>query len=370
MVPPRDLLRVTDAGLWCEAGDFFVDPWLPVDRAIVTHAHADHARAGSARYLAASEGVSLLAHRLPGARIEGAAWGERRVLNGVTVSLHPAGHIRGAAQVRVEHRGEVWVVSGDYKRDADPTASAFEVVTCHTFITEATFALPVYRWLPVPVLIADIVAWATDVRSRGGCAILLTYTLGKAQRLLAELAPLVDAPVLVHGAVEPLNTLYRAAGVALAPTQLVRDTGRENRQRRALVLAPPTAAVPGWLRRFHEPETAFASGWMRLRGTRRRRALDRGFAISDHADWPALLRTILETGASRVLATHGDSAALVRLLAERGLDAGALATRFSGDGGEAAEDSETASGGEDAHGEGGTPDAADGDTPGGAWPQP
>lgn len=327
----RDLLRVTDAGLYCEAGRFHVDPWRPVDRAIVTHAHGDHARFGHARYLAAAEGRTLLSHRLPGASIEAVAYGERRTFNGVHVSLHPAGHIRGSAQVRVEHRGEVWVVSGDYKREADPTCTSFEPVRCDVFVTEATFALPVYRWAPPATVVADLVAWASGVRAAGGCAILLAYTLGKSQRLLAELAPFLDAPVLVHGAVEPLNALYREAGVSLAPTRLVRETDRGRRQLGALVLAPPGAVTPGWLRRFEAPQTAFVSGWMRLRGTRRRQAVDRGFAMSDHADWGALLTTIAETGASRVLATHGDSAALVRLLRERGLEAASLRTEFAGE---------------------------------------
>ena len=328
-MPGPDLLRVTDAGLFCEAGDFHIDPWQPVDRAVITHAHSDHARAGSHSYLCAEEGVALLAHRLPGSSIQGVAWGERRTLNGVTISLHPAGHIRGAAQVRVEHRGETWVASGDYKRHGDPTCHPFEVVRCHTFITEATFALPVYRWSTPTAVVADIVRWYEQVRSDGGCAVLLTYTLGKAQRLLAELTPFLDAPVLVHGAVEPLTAIYRAAGVALAPTILVRDTGKRVKHRGAFVIAPPSAAVPGWLRRFNEPQVGFASGWMRLRGTRRRRALDRGFGLSDHVDWTGLLQTIAETGATRVLATHGDSRALVRYLQDRGLEAGALATAYA-----------------------------------------
>ncbi len=325
-----DLLTMTDAGLYCEAGDFHIDPWRPVPRAVTTHAHSDHARAGSELYIAAAEGVSLLQHRLPGARVEGLEWGETRTIHGVRVSLHPSGHIRGAAQVRVEHGGEVWVASGDYKREADPTCRPFEVVRCHTFITEATFALPVYRWAGPDAVMADVVSWCQATMASDGCAVLLTYTLGKAQRLLAELAPHLEAPVLVHGAVEPLNALYRAAGVTLASTQLVRDTPVRGGVRGAVVLAPPSAAVPAWLRRLHEPQMAFVSGWMRLRGTRRRRSMDRGFALSDHADWPGLLQTIRETGAQRVLATHGDSAALVRFLAETGLEAAALGAVMPG----------------------------------------
>lgn len=328
-----DLIRVTPAGLYCEAGDFFVDPWQPVSRAVITHAHADHARAGSGAYLTAREGVPLLRYRLREipATIEGLPWGEPRRLNGVTVSFHPAGHIRGSAQVRIEHEGEVWVVTGDYKRAADPTCTPFEVVRCHTLITEATFALPVYRWTPGDAVLAEIAAWWREAQASGACAILYAYTLGKAQRLLAGLASLIDEPIWVHGAIEPLNALYRDDGVRLAATRLVTSAERGEKLTGALVLAPPSAVAPGWLRRFRQPETGFASGWMRLRGTRRRRGLDRGFAISDHVDWPSLIRTIEECGASRVLATHGDSAALVRFLSERGIDAAPLDTPYTGE---------------------------------------
>lgn len=329
------LLRTTPDGLYCDAGDFFVDPWRPVARAVVTHAHSDHARHGSAAYLAAREGEALLRHRL-GADLplETVGWGERRTMGDVTISLHPAGHIRGSAQVRIERGGEVWVVTGDYKRAADPTCTPFEVVRCHTLITEATFALPIYRWAPTATVIAQVAQWVRDCHASRRTPILYTYTLGKAQRLLAELASSVDVPILVHGAIEPINALYRAAGVALPATALVTDRAKRERIEGALVLAPPSANAPAWMKRFRDPETAFASGWMRLRGTRRRRSLDRGFAISDHVDWPALLATIEECGAERVLATHGDSAALVRLLRERGLEAAALETAFVGEGGD------------------------------------
>lgn len=328
-----DLLSVTASGLYCEAGDFFIDPWEPVSRAVITHAHADHARAGSAAYLTAREGLTLLAYRLREAAgtIESVEWGESRRMNDVNVSLHPAGHIRGSAQVRLEHRGEVWVVTGDYKRAADPTCSPFELLRCHALVTEATFALPIYRWTPADDVFMDIAAWWREVRSDGGCAILYTYTLGKAQRLLAGLAKLIDEPVWVHGAIEPLNALYREAGVSLTDTRLVSSAERGTKLTGALVLAPPSATAGAWLRRFREPQTGFASGWMRLRGTRRRRGLDRGFAISDHVDWPALIRTVEECGAGRVLATHGDSAAFVRYLGERGISAATLATPYSGE---------------------------------------
>ncbi len=330
---PTELLRVTASGLYCEAGGFHIDPWGPADRAVITHAHSDHARSGSAAYLTSREGEALLRYRLAGSAgtIEGVAWGEARRMNDVRVSLHPAGHIRGSAQVRLEHRGEVWVFTGDYKRAADPTCMPFELVRCHTLITEATFALPVYRWAPAETVFDEIVAWWTEARERETCAILYTYTLGKAQRLLHGLAGRLPGPIWVHGAIEPLNAIYRHEGVTLGETRLVSSAERGTKLTGALVLAPPSATAPGWLRRFREPETGFASGWMRVRGMRRRRGLDRGFAISDHADWPSLIRTIEETGAQRVLATHGDSAALVRFLGERGLDAAPLATPFTGE---------------------------------------
>lgn len=327
------LLRTTPDGLYCEDGDFFVDPWRPVARAVITHAHADHARPGSAAYLSSREGEALLRHRL-GADLplETVAWGERRRMGHVTISVHPAGHIRGSAQVRIERGGEVWVVTGDYKRVADPTCTPFEVVRCHTLITEATFALPIYRWAQTAELVGEVAQWVRDCHASSRTPILYTYALGKAQRLLAELAPWVDAPMLVHGSLEPINALYRAAGVALPATALVTDRPKRERIEGALVLAPPSANAPEWMKRFRDPETAFASGWMRVRGTRRRRALDRGFAISDHVDWPGLLATIEESGAHRILATHGDSAAIVRLLRERGLDAAALEAAHGGEG--------------------------------------
>lgn len=332
-VSESSLIRVTQSGLYCEPGDFFIDPWRPVARAVITHAHSDHARAGSDAYLTSNEGRQLLAHRLRDSRgvIEGLEWGETRSINGVRVSLHPAGHIRGSAQVRVEHAGEIWVVTGDYKRTADATCTPFELVRCHTIITEATFALPVYRWNPASQVVGEIVSWWRTVKESDGCAILYVYVLGKAQRILSDLATLIDEPVWIHGAIDSINVIYRSAGVRMAETRLVSSLEKRERLSGALVMAPPSATMPGWLKRFKEPETGFASGWMRLRGTRRRRSLDRGFAISDHVDWNDLVRTIAESGASRVLATHGDSAALIRYLRERGLDAEALETPYAVD---------------------------------------
>ena len=330
-----ELLELTPEGLYCRAGDFHVDPWRPVPRAVVTHGHADHARAGMGVVHAAASGLGLLRWRLGESQpLSGHAYGERFDLGDARVSLHPAGHVLGSAQVRIEVDGEVWVVSGDYKRDDDPTCAAFEVVPCDTFITEATFGLPVYRWRPTPEVAADIRAWWEACAARGEAALLLCYALGKAQRILCELARLpggADREVLLHGAMVPGVEVYRAAGVALPPTRPLSEETRGKDLAGALVLAPPSAVGSPWMRRFKSVSVAFASGWMQLRGNRRRRGVDRGFVVSDHADWDSLLRTCRETGARRVLATHGNTDALVRVLRDEGIDAAALKTELGGE---------------------------------------
>ncbi len=324
------LLRLTDRGLYCEAGDFFVDPWGPVDRAIVTHGHGDHLAWGCRAYLTAEPGVPVLRERLdPSARIRGTPYGETVDIDGVRVSLHPAGHILGSAQIRVEHAGEVWAVSGDYKTEADPTCAPFELVRCHTFVTESTFGLPVYRWPSSRSVTDEIHAWWRANQTAGKASLLFGYALGKAQRLVAGLDP-ATGPILTHGAVERMNAVYRRAGIALPPTTHASASDR-SQWKRAIVIAPPSADGSAWARRFGAQSTAFASGWMAVRGTRRRRAVDRGFTVSDHVDWPSLLQAIAATGAARVWVTHGYTGVLVRWLRERGLEADALETRYGGE---------------------------------------
>ncbi|MCY1074936.1 ligase-associated DNA damage response exonuclease [Archangium lansingense] len=329
--PP--LVTVTPDGLFCPPGNFHIDPWRPVARALITHAHGDHARWGSQRYLGASPSLDLLHKRLgPDANISTLGYGERLSLGEVTVSFHPAGHVLGSAQIRIEHRGEVWVVSGDYKRDPDPTCLPFEPERCDTFITEATFALPIYRWDDTRLVAEEVLRWWDGNREAGRASVLFCYALGKAQRLLAELARLTDREVLVHGATHALVECYREAGVRMLPTRPVSELEKGTSYAGALVLAPPSAAGSTWMRRFGEHETGFASGWMRVRGNRRRRGYDRGFVLSDHADWQSLLRTAKETGASRILVTHGSSDTLARYLRENlGLDAAPLSTPFEGE---------------------------------------
>jgi putative mRNA 3-end processing factor len=326
-----DLVTLTPQGLYCPLGDFHIDPWRAVDRALITHAHSDHARRGSRHYHAAASGVGFLRHRLGAeAAIEGHGFGERLTFGDVTASFHPAGHVLGSAQIRIEG-SEVWVISGDYKRDADPSCEAFEVVPCDVFITEATFALPIYRWDPLDRVMAELFAWWDQNAAQGRASVLFCYALGKAQRVLAEIGRRSGREVLVHGAIEALLEAYRAEGVALAPTRPVAALAKGTSFAGELIIAPPSAFGSPWLRRFGDAATAFASGWMRVRGHRRRRGFDRGFVLSDHVDWPGLLRTIGETGARRVLATHGYSDTLARYLCETGLSAAPLKTLFEGE---------------------------------------
>jgi putative mRNA 3-end processing factor len=327
------LIEPTDAGLYCAAGGFHIDPWKPVARAVITHAHGDHLRPGSHAYLCSTGSLALVRQRLGAdAAVTAVAYGESVALDGVRVRLHPAGHILGSAQVRVEHRGEVWVASGDYKRQPDPTCAPCEPQRCEAFITEATFALPVFRWDPPPVTVAEITTWIDEMRAANRPAVIFAYALGKAQHVLAELhAAGYDRPVYVHGALEPLIELYRSSGVAMPPVLGATRTGRGTSFGGELIMAPVSARGSTWMRRFRDHSAAFVSGWMRIRGARRRRGYDRGFALSDHADWPELLQTVEDTGARRVFVTHGYTDALARYLTEHGLDAQGWQTQYVGE---------------------------------------
>lgn len=332
----HDLVQRRAEGLYCPAGRFYIDPWRPVATAVLTHGHGDHARPGMGRYHTSAAGLPILQWRLGEQDYRAHGYGEIFTLGDARVSLHPAGHVLGSAQVRIEADGQVWVVSGDYKRQPDPTCAPFEPVPCDTFITESTFGLPIYRWPDAAEVARDIVQWRDRCAARGEAAILYCYALGKAQRLLAELRPFVDRPVYLHGAIAAGVEVYRRAGTDMADTRPVIDTADAVAPAATgfageLVLAPPSAAGSAWLRRFRKAQQGFASGWMRLRGNRRRRNMDRGFVVSDHADWPGLLRTIRETGARRVIATHGDTHALVRMLSEAGLAAETLDTQYGED---------------------------------------
>lgn len=328
---PADLLKLTPAGLYCEQGDFYVDPWLPVERAVVTHAHSDHARWGMRSYLCAAPGQSVLRTRMgDAAEIVAVDYGQDVLMNGVRVSLHPAGHVLGSAQVRIEHSGQVWVVSGDYKLEPDPTAEPFEPVKCHLFITESTFGLPIYRWDHQSVVFGQINEWWRSNQAKGKTSLIFGYTLGKSQRILAGVDRTIG-PIFTHGAVEAINAGYRYAGVDLPETRLATQVEKGFDWSQALVVAPPSANGTPWLRRMGDITTGFASGWMQIRGARRRRAIDRGFVLSDHVDWPSLLSAVEATGAERVWVTHGYANIVARYLAEKGLETAVIPTRFKGE---------------------------------------
>ena len=377
-----DLIVQRPEGLYCPPGGFHIDPWRPVERAVITHAHADHARRGHGAYLATAVSEGVLRARLGAISLQGLAYGEAVVVNGVRVSLHPAGHVLGSAQVRLEHAGRVWVASGDYfvsghTHDANTTCTPFEPVRCDCFITESTFGLPIYRWRPQAEVLGEVNAWWQANAAAGRASLLLGYSFGKAQRLLAGLDPAIG-PIAVHGAVAPLNEAYRGAGVALPATTTVdalvadkalrqqalvvapravranAEQAESNRRaarstwvrqtalatsgaiseaeleaaQRALDVAPPAVLGSAFARRLGEHADAFASGWMQLRGARRRQGVDRGFVLSDHADWPGLQRAIAATGATRVIVTHGYEAVMVRWLQQQGLEAGSFRTEY------------------------------------------
>ena len=315
-----DLLRPDAGGLYCEAGDFWIDPLQPVGRAIVTHAHADHARAGSGDYHTASDNLPILAARIgEGAPHHGHEWGRPFELGDTRVTLFPAGHIFGSSWVRIESDAGTWGVSGDFKRAADPTCPPFHPEPVDVWLTECTFGLPVYRWPAPEQVIDEILQWWRDCRKANRPAVLFCYALGKAQCILAELAGRTDEAVWLHGAMRPLVDAYREAGVAMLPTRLVSEAEKAEKFAGQLVLAPPSAAGSTWMRRFPGHSAGFVSGWMRIRGNRRRRGYDRGFVMSDHADWPALVDTVADMKASRVITIHGNGEALAGYLGARGL---------------------------------------------------
>lgn len=328
-MPKNELLEMTAAGTYCRPGDFYVDPWQAVDRAVITHAHADHARSGCAQYLASTDSEAILRLRLgDDIRLQSVAYGETVTLNGVSISLHPAGHVLGSAQIRIERQGEVWVVSGDYKIEADTTCRPFEQLKCHTFVTESTFGLPVFKWRPQADIFGDINSWWRSNQAQKKTSILFAYSLGKAQRVIAGLNDGLG-PIFTHGAVENVNQCYRRAGIRLPATRHVASVTDKNAFRGAMVVAPPSADTPTYTKRFADAGKAFTSGWMQIRGMRRRRSVDRGFVLSDHADWNGLINTIMASEAENVWVTHGYSSEVVRYLQEQGLDARQVETQFS-----------------------------------------
>ncbi len=328
------LITLTSRGLYCKQGDFYVDPWKPVKRAVLTHAHADHTYRGNEHYLVPAEGERLSRIRLGDeADISTEKYGKAILMNGVQVSFHPAGHVLGSAQVRIEHKGEIWVVSGDYKLMPDATCAPFEPVKCQHFITEATFGLPIYRWQPTEFIFEDINSWWRRNQEKGKASVIFAYSLGKSQRVMNGIDRSIGK-IFTHGAVERLTQAYRESGVDMPETTYVGGVENKKEFVGSLIVAPPSAQqAVGWLRRFGPHSTGFASGWMMVRGARRQRAVDRGFVLSDHADWPELLSAIASSEAETVYVTHGFSEEVVRWLDENGQHAVPLKTQFVGDAG-------------------------------------
>jgi putative mRNA 3-end processing factor len=352
-IPEMPLIEFTDKGLYCPQGRFYIDPWRPVDKAVITHAHSDHARAGSGSYLSHRLTKPLLEWRLGPHPFETVEWGEPVFLNGVRVSLHPAGHIIGSSQVRVEYKGEVWVVSGDYKTEDDGLSGAFEPVPCDVFVTESTFGLPIYNWKPQPAIFTDIRDWVTKNKQEDTASVLIAYSLGKAQRLLLCL-PAVTEKIYVHGAVWNIHQALVNAGVDLPAVERVTPDMPRELFKGQVVIGPSGAEGSPWIRRFGPYSVGVCSGWMQVRGNIRRRNADAGFALSDHADWKGLLAAIRATGAEKVFVTHGFQAVLSRYLNEQGITAAEVKTEYGEDEEGGSEETAVAEANRDAAGAEGT----------------
>lgn len=329
-----ELLRFNECGIYCEQAQVYIDPWKPVDYAIITHGHGDHARYGNKFYKCTHEALPVIRYRLgDDIKIEGAEFGETFIINGVKFSFHRAGHILGSAQVRVEYKGEVWVASGDYKTTPDPLAGTFEPVKCHTFITESTFGLPVYKWSDDQIIAHEINDWWKLNKEAGKVSVIAGYSLGKAQRILQMLDNSLGE-IYTHGAIENINEVIRKQGISLNHTTRVTNDIKKGELTGNIVIATPSALSSPWMKRLQPYSTGIASGWMSLRGARRRRSVDRGFILSDHADWNELNTAIKETGAEKIYVTHGYTSIFSQWLNEQGYEAKPAATEFEGELGE------------------------------------
>lgn len=326
----EDLLVFTDSGIYCPQADVYIDPWKPVHRALITHGHADHSRWGHQQYVCTHSAKPVIKYRLGNIQISSLAYGETLRVNGVEFSFHPAGHIIGSAQIRVAYRGQIWVASGDYKPQNDGVSEPFELVKCHAFITESTFGLPIYKWQNPQFIFGEINQWWRENQSAGKVSVISSYALGKAQRIING----VDAsigPIFTHGAVENTNQVLRRQGIPIQPTTKVRAEMKKSLFDGALVVATPNAINSSWIKKFQPYSLAITSGWMALRGARRRRAADRGFILSDHADWEGLNQVVEGTGAEKVIVTHGYTTIFSKWLQEKGLDARTEQTAYEGE---------------------------------------
>jgi len=310
-----NLISFTDKGLYCEAGNFYIDPWLPVERAVITHGHSDHARFGNQFYLCHKSTKPILQLRLGNNHYQTVEWNETIFMNGVKMSFHPAGHIIGSSQIRLEYQNEVWVVRGDYKREDDGISGKFDPVRCNAFITESTFGLPIFQWKAQQEIYNDIINWITKNKENGRASILIAYSLGKSQRLLQALKETTQT-IYAHGAIYNMQQTFIDAGWKLNPVVRITPETPKELLKETVVIAPPGAEGTSWMRKFYPYSIGVCSGWMQVRGNARRRNVDAGFALSDHADWNSLITTIQETGAEKVFVTHGFQSAFSRYLNE------------------------------------------------------
>ena len=327
MITP--LLAFNQNGIYCAAANVYLDPWKPVENAIISHGHADHSRWGHKNYITHHSNVPIIRHRLGDISVTGKEWNETFVINNVKFSLHPAGHIIGSSQIRVEHKGEVWVFTGDYKTEDDGVAVPFEPVKCHTFITECTFGLPAFKWQPQHQVFDEINSWWQQNREDGRTSVLFGYSLGKAQRLLKHLDPSVGK-IYTHTAIENMTAILRGQCEFPETTRITRETKKEELKGN-IVLAPPSAHGSPWIKKMVPYVTGSASGWMAFRGARRRRAIDKGFVLSDHCDWQSLLSSIKATGCEKVICTHGYTEIFSRYLSTLGYDARTEETQYEGE---------------------------------------
>ena len=324
------LVKFTKKGIYCIPGKFYLDPWYPVEYAIISHGHADHARWGNKHYLCHNQSKAILQHRI-GAdiSIESLPYNEYKVINGVKVSFHPAGHILGSAQIRLEYKGYIVVFSGDYKTQPDFITTPFEPVKCHEFITESTFGLPIYKWKSEEELQQELQDWIVQNQQNNRTSVFLGYSLGKAQRIM-KLVEKVEE-IYVHSAIHNLNKAIENSGITIPTTKLLTADFKKTEIQNKIVILPPALLGSKMIKKIPNAATAICSGWMQIRGNRRWKGVDAGFAVSDHADWDGLLSAVKATEAEKVYVTHGSQAVFSKYLNEIGIEAHELKTEFGED---------------------------------------
>lgn len=324
------LITFTKKGIYCPQGRFYIDPWRPVDLAVITHGHADHARWGMKKYLCHHFTKPILYQRI-GLDIEcqSVGYGEVVSINGVKVSLHPAGHIIGSAQIRLEYKGYVSVISGDYKVQDDGLSTPFELVKCNEFVTESTFGLPIYNWLEIEDLNKKLQNWVLRNKENGKTSVFIGYSLGKAQRIMKAVEGL--GKIYVHYSIGKLNKAFESVGITLPEYEIADFKERSQHLQHEIVIVPPALLDSSIIRKIPEAATAICSGWMQVRGARRWRSADAGFAMSDHADWNGLLQTVKATEAEMIHVTHGQTEVFSKYLNELGMNADVVTTEFGED---------------------------------------